>query len=458
MTPSLAAADLALHRPFAAVGSAIAMWKDRSLEVVLEGAAGTGKTRAVLEKLHFCASKYAGMRGLIVRKTRESMTESVLVTFEEKVLPQGSPISAGASRRTRASYSYPNGSEIVVAGLVASGKDQKAKVMSTEYDMIIVCEATELTEDEWEKLATRLRNHVMPYQQIVGECNPDAPSHWLHRRCDRGDARAYFSRHTDNPMLFRDGDWTAMGRQYVLGTLSKLTGVRRARLLEGKRAQAEGMVYDAFDRAIHVIDPFPIPKHWTRIRSIDFGFTNPMTIQWWCIDDDGRMYLYREIYMSNRTVARHIETIRAVEQWYLPDGRENPDREKISVSVADHDAEDRQTLAEGRIETRPAEKAVSRGIQKVQERLLVAGDGKPRLFLMRGALVERDSDLDRRKVPACTEEEFENYVWPKGGDGRSIKEEPVKQFDHGMDAMRYAVMRLDGARSSGVGLSGIFGA
>lgn len=421
----------------------------------MEGPAGTGKTRAVLEKLHWCAMKYAGMRGLLVRKTRESMTESCLVTFEDKVLPEGSPIANGPKRAGRQSYDYPNGSSIVVAGLVASGKDQRARVMSTEYDMIVVCEATELSEDEWEKLATRLRNGRMPYHQILAECNPDAPSHWLHQRCDRGVATVHYSRHTDNPTLYRNGRWTPAGENYVHGVLGCLSGVRRARLLDGKRAQAEGQVYDAFDRAMHIIDPFPVPAEWTRVRAIDFGFTNPFVCQWWALDGDGRMYLYREIYYTGRTVKRHAQTIRDVERWSLDDGEPNPDRERIAFTLADHDAEDRATLAEERIGTYAADKAISRGIQKVQERLQIAGDGRPRLFIFRNALVERDPMLDEKKLPACTAEEFESYVWPKGQDGKPVKEVPVDAFNHGMDATRYTAMRLDGA--NGNSAKGAFG-
>jgi phage terminase large subunit len=89
----------------------------------------------------------------------------------------------------------------------------------------------------------------MTYQQILGECNPDAPTHWLHRRCDRGQARVHFSRHADNPAVTPD----------YLDRLGRLTGVRRARLYEGRRAAAEECVY-AFDRAVHLVDPLPIPS------------------------------------------------------------------------------------------------------------------------------------------------------------------------------------------------------
>src|ERR1700738_4641358 len=77
------------NRPYQPFGNARVAWRSAGGEILLCGPAGTGKSRVLLEKLHFCADKYAGMRGLIVRKTRESITQTAMVTFEEKVLPEG---------------------------------------------------------------------------------------------------------------------------------------------------------------------------------------------------------------------------------------------------------------------------------------------------------------------------------------------------------------------------------
>ena len=406
------------QRPYKPYGAALELFYCQADEVVLEGPAGTGKSRADLEKVHLCALKYPGMRALICRKTRSSMTESTLVTYEDKVLPVGF-IRDDIKRSNRHSYPYPNGSEVVVGGL-----DKASRIMSTEYDMIVVPETTEATENDWESLTSRLRNGVMPYQQIIADCNPDAPSHWLHLRCDSGKANVFFSRHEDNPTV----------TPAYLARLSNLSGVRRDRLYLGRRAAAEGTVY-AFDRAIHLIDHRPIPENWRRIRAIDFGFTNPFVCQWWAIDPDGRMYLYRELYHTQRTVRRHDEQIKAHSQG-----------EHIEATIADHDAEDRATLREDGIETIAARKAISVGIQKVQERLKLAGDGKPRLYLMRDSLIEVDSELEEAKQPLCTEQEFDSYIWPKGVDGKLSKEQPIDAYNHGLDALRYAVMYVDGPR------------
>jgi len=412
------------ERAYRPIGAARRLMLCRDEEVVLEGPAGTGKSRACLEKVHLCALKYPGVRAALVRKTRASMSESVLVTFEDHVLVPGDPVADGPRRGFRRVYHYPNGSEIVVVGI-----DRPSRLMSTDYDVIYVAEATELFENDWELLTTRLRNGVMPYQQILADCNPDAPTHWLHQRSDAGRATLILSRHEDNPKLFDpDGrEWTPRGAAYI-AVLDRLTGVRKERLRYGRRATVEGAVYP-FDRAVHLIDHFEIPADWPRFRVIDFGFTNPFVCQWWAADPDGRLYLYREIYMTRRTVTVHAAQIAS-----LSTG------ESYVQNIADHDAEDRATLAQHGIQTVAARKAVTTGIQAVEDRLVVQEDGKPRLFILRDSLVERDEALHAARLPTRTEQEFDGYVYPKGIDGKPIKEVPVKVNDHGMDAMRYLVM------------------
>lgn len=414
-------------------GAARELWRSREPEVLIEGPAGTGKSRAILEKILKRADKYPGSRHLICRKTRASMTESILVTFEEKVLPPGCPIKNGPARVQRQAYQLPNGSSIVVGGL-----DNPERTFSTEYDTIAVFEATEATENDWESLQRALRNGRTPYHQAIADCNPGAPQHWLNQRAIAGRMQRLLSRHEDNPLFFADGEWTAAGRKY-LAVLDNLTGHRKARLRHGKWVSAEGAVYESFDAATHVIDSFPIPADWRRIRSIDFGFTNPFVCQWWAIDGDGRMYLYREIYKTRTLVEDHVPKILALSAG-----------ERFEATVADHDAEDRATAERHGLSTIPAHKAITPGIQAVSSRFNKAGDDKPRIFIFRDALVERDEDLAASKRPACTADEIDGYSYPKGQDGKPIKEEPLKVDDHGCDAMRYGVAYVDeiGGRAS----------
>ena len=409
-------------------GAAREVFVRRDPEVLLSGPAGTGKSRSCLEKLHLCASKYPGMRALMARKTLISLTSTTLVTYTRKVLhPLDGVQFFGGSAQEPPQYRYPNGSRLVVGGM-----DKPSKIMSSEYDVIYTPEATELTENDWESCTTRLRNWVMPYQQMLGDCNPDAPHHWLKKRADAGRLAMLESRHEDNPEPFtEDGIVTARGMDYI-GKLDALTGVRLLRLRRGIWAAAEGMVYDGWDAALHLIDRRDIPKEWPRYWVIDFGYTNPFCWQAWAEDPDGRLYRYREIYMTQRLVEDHAKQI-------LEETKGDP---RPRAVICDHDAEDRATFERhAKVKTTAAHKSVSPGIQAVASRLKRAGDGRPRLFLLRDSLVERDQQRVDAGLPACTEQEIEGYVWDTSS-GRKKGEEPVKRDDHGMDALRYMVAHL----------------
>lgn len=417
-------------RPFRPTGRMRQFAVDYSDEVLLSGPAGTGKSRMCLEKLFRAANQYPGSRHLILRKTRESLTEAALETFETKVVPPGHPILEGAQRRMRQKYLLANGSEIVVGGL-----DKPTKVMSTEYDTIYIQEATECTETDWEMATTRLgRNNKMPWAQLMADCNPDAPVHWLYQRAHQGTTRLYETRHEDNPMLWDEAtnQPTEQGRDYI-ARLDRLTGVRYKRLRLGLWVAAEGIIYDGWDPAIHRIDRLEIPREWTRVWSVDFGFVNPFVWQAWALDPDGRAYRYREIYHTRRLVQDHARQILEVTQ-----GDPAP-----TAIICDHDAEDVATLERYlKMETMLAHKSVSDGIQAVASRLRTEDDGRARIFFLRDSLVERDPDLMDQKKPCCTEEEFDGYVWNEGR-GRRKGEEPLKENDHGMDATRYFVAMAD---------------
>ena len=235
-----------------------------------------------MEKIHAMMLKTPGSRGLLVRKTAISLTSTALVTWREHVakeaLESGELRFYGGSAQEAASYQYGNGSVVVIGGM-----DKASRIMSSEYDAIYVQEATELTEDDWEALTTRLRNGRISFQQLMADCNPDAPHHWLKRRCDRGACRMIYCRHEDNPRLYdaESGTWSAEGTVYV-ERLDALTGVRRERLRFGRWAAAEGLVYESFDPLVHLSTRFNRnslpPKDWPRYLAVDFGYRNPFVL------------------------------------------------------------------------------------------------------------------------------------------------------------------------------------
>lgn len=433
-------------------GGAARAWADRSDEVLLSGPAGTGKSVALLFKLHQLALKYPGMHGCMIRQTQVSLTSTALVTWREHIVPEAEAAGLlhfyGGSASEPPQYRYRNGSKIMLGGM-----DKPTKIMSSEYDVVYVQEAIELTVTGWEAISTRLRHGRMPYQQIIADTNPDKPTHWLKKRAEAGRTRMLESRHEDNPMLFDGaGALSERGRSY-LTKLDALTGPRYLRLRKGLWVAAEGVIYE-FDPAVHIIDRFDIPEDWPRYWSVDFGYVHPFVLQMWAQDPDGQLVLYREIYRTGRTVDQHcFDLMDAISDpdpaWTGPrmravDGRiwREPRPQAI---VCDHDAEGRQTFSmQIGMPTRAADKRVFEGIQRVQRRMRPRGDGRPGLVIMRDSVITRDPGLLDSAKPTSTAEEIPGYTWAvKPGNAEGLKEEPIKEYDDGSDAMRYLVVFKD---------------
>lgn len=426
----------------------------RADEVLIAGPAGTGKSYAAIMKAHLMCLANPGMKALFLRQTLVSLTATGVQTYKDHVavdaLDAGIVKFFGGNQTTPPQFQYENRATISLGGM-----DNPTKVMSSEYDLIYVQEATELSPTAWEKCSTRLRNGKVSFQQLMGDCNPDHPQHFLKLRCDAGDTKMIYSRHQDNPTYFDvNGVPTERGRAYM-ARLAKLTGVRKLRLEGGVWAAADGVIYEGWDDSVHLIERFEPPAAWPRVWAVDFGFVHPFVWQEWVIDPDGRMILYREVYRTKRLVEDHARQIRALKGLgpierdargeYRPVPYAGPvvaehDRVMPRVIVCDHDAEDRATLERHLgVGTTAANKTVSEGIQAVASRLKFDGTGKPRLAIMKGACVERDSALAEMMHPTCTAEEMGGYVWL---DGR-LKEQPVKEKDDGNDTMRYAVAEQD---------------
>jgi PBSX family phage terminase large subunit len=415
-------------------GAALALGSCRDLEVCLDGPAGTGKTIGALFKIHVTLLMYPGAKALVSRKTNTALAGSALATYREHIIdPREGVHYFGGNKVKPAAFQYPNGSEMIVNGL-----DKPDKVKSWEFDLAYINEATECDEEDAEFVRSRLRHGKIGYHQLIYDVNPGPPNHWLNQRMISGKTKRLLSRHEDNPRFFDGKNWTEAGQDYIFGTLGGLTGVRLARLRYGIWAAAEGTVYEeSWNRARNVVAAFPIPLDWPRYLCLDFGYTNPFVCKWYAEDPDGRLYCYREIYMTKRLVEDHAKQIKEVSRWGEKGGDPFP-REVI----ADHDAEDRKTFERHTgLMTTAAHKSVSDGIQAVSSRLRNAGDSKPRLMYFSGCLLEVDQELAKAKRPTCTVDEFDSYVWKEDGTGK--REEPVKENDHGMDTDRYMVAHRD---------------
>jgi len=261
-------------------------------EIVIAGAAQTGKTFGALWKMNLLAWCNANAQLAIVRKTRASMMSSVLQTWERRVI-NGLPIVAYGHNNPQW-YDYPNGARVFIGGM-----DDPRKVLSSERDAIFVNQVEELSLGEWEILTTRVTGRAgnIPHPQILSDANPAAPTHWIKSRARSGSLTLIESTHADNPTLWNeDGTASKLGAR-TMATLDRLTGARKMRLRYGVWAQPEGAIYDIFDEERHKVVAFRIPQTWPRVVGID-----PMgafvAALWAAYDPiNGVLHVYRE-YME----------------------------------------------------------------------------------------------------------------------------------------------------------------
>lgn len=385
-------------------GAARDLFHCQASEIAFEGPAGTGKTRAVLQKIHAICEALP-IRALLLREYRIALNETVLVTYETKVLPRGHSALSGPDRSHRQRYRYANGAEVILGGM-----DAPERFMSGEYDIAALFEATDVRdESKWEMVLSRLRNNVLPYQQGICDLNPSAPSHWLNDRPERNRVDGspvmvrMLSRHADNPSLTPE----------YLDLLRNLTGTRRARLYEGKWVAAEGLIYD-FDRSRHVrvVDTSLWPR---TIVGADDGTHNPCAMLRVRISGDGNIHVEREAYKSGLLESSKVASARELAQ-----GAESIQLDPAAAGLM-------LALRTCDLPSQPADNEVLGGIAKVQDRFA----------------------QDRISIdPSCVNliRELEGYEWRDNAK----KDEPVKENDHACDALRYIVARIDKASVSRV--------
>lgn len=412
---------MAVYNPFP---WQVAPWRDKSPILLLTGSKNGGKSHLAAEKIHGYLLKYPGSTASLYRKAHEFAVKSI-VPMMQFVIGNDDRI-----KYINGVFVYDNGSRAYVAGMLDQKQREAARSLrgaKGEPDIAWMEEANAFTRADFEEISANTRGKVAAWQQVILSTNPDMPQHWIYTDLILGNgAKVYYSGVKDNPMA-SPADFERLDR---------LTGVQRERLRDGKWVRAEGVVYDEFNPDVHIVDWFQIPDEWDKYRAVDFGYKNPFVCMWWAVDGDGAMYLYREIHEVEKLVEDLTPAIIRL-----------TGSERIIDTVADHDAEDRATMERHGIRTLTANKEVQRGIQEVKSRLSIQNNGRARLYILRGSLVDldgnkRDDTIGEDGAPISLAGEMTAYAWEKYTDGKPNKEAPHKMFDHHQDPTRYMAMRL----------------
>lgn len=288
----------------------------------------TGKTWATLYLLDTLLRSTPRSQAVLARKTRASLFGTVILTYRkildlQEALGNGTVTVYGGERPEW--YEYPNGAKLWLGGM-----DNPNKILSGERDWIYINQAEELALGDWEILLTRAtgRGAVTKTPMLFGDCNPSAENHWIIK--SRPTLKLFHSKHKDNPSLYDEQGNVTEGGKLRIFSLQSLTGVRKARLYEGKWVGAEGLFFEEWDEDLHTCKPFEIPKDWPVWGAFDWGVVHPSAFGLFT-EKDGTIYLIGEHVRNKWLPPMHCRAIRRLMESC------NIDPWRVKQIVAGHD-------------------------------------------------------------------------------------------------------------------------
>lgn len=296
---------------------------------------------------------------------------------------------------------------------------QVSKIRGSEIAYCAVDEATDLNEELFEMLKSRLS---LPYSCCDITTNPASPNHWFKAFLDSKEKGVdiYEQDYTiyDNPFL---------PEEYVHSLEAEYTGtVWFDRYILGKWTLAEGLIFPNYIKAIYDED---VTAKGEYAISLDYGTSNPFAVMLWH-KVDGVWYGIDELYYSGRDEGIQKtdgEYLAMLERFVTPYTSFLPlvssafggqaMTEKIPVIIDPSAASFIALLRQSNL-FRPisADNDVLNGIRDVNT------------AIFRG-LIKIHSRCKNWK------REAQSYIW----DETSVVDKPVKEYDHLMDATRYFV-------------------
>jgi len=199
--------------------------------------------------------------------------------------------------------------------------------------------------------------------------------------------------------------------------------------LRGIFATYEGVIYQAFRPALHLVDHLEIPPYCFQFRTIDWGSSeeHPFRCLWAARDSLGDWYVYDEYHSSDQRLlwADHIRAIKDRHDWdqnspYYLNTYADPSRPDLI-----------REFSNGGIPITAANNAVYDGIESVRRALAIRpATGTPGLV------------IDRVRCPYLARE-IQTYRWMhstgKGVNPVDARPIPLKRNDHSADALRYLI-------------------
>lgn len=313
----------------------------------------------------------------IVRKSFPSLRASVMRDFFD-VLKDLNLYSEKQHNKTEHTYTFDNGSFVEFFSV-----DDEQKLRGRKRSILWANEANEINFEEYTQLNMRTED------KLFFDFNPSDNYHWLYDLLNNDEAIKLHSTYKDNPFL----------PDSIVKQIEALIDVDESYYkiyALGERATGKTTIYTHwkhYDKE---------PESTDVIYGLDFGFNHPTAlVEIKFVDDD--VYVKELIYESNMTSDDLLQRLKDL------------DLSKSKELICDYARpEIIEDLRRKGYNAKNAIKDVKPGIDSI-----------------------KSSKLFIHKESVNLIKEIQSYKWKTNGD--RVLDEPVKLYDDGMDAMRYAV-------------------
>jgi PBSX family phage terminase large subunit len=389
------------------------IWHSTARVNIWHGSIRSGKTIAsLLRWLMYVAQAPMGGELVVVGRTRESIYRNLFSPLMDPSLfgplaklvhyTAGAPTGIILGRRVHVLGASDARAEAVLRGLTVSGA--------------YVDEATLMAENFWVTLIGRMS---VPGSQLFATTNPDSPGHWFKRTVvDRAAELGYYV----TKFVLDDNKWLAESNPgYVAQIKREYVGLWYRRFILGDWVQADGAVFDMWDPARHVVPHDTLPV-MSRILSVgvDYGTTNPTRGLLLGVGrkprDRTRLYVLDEWAPRKGTDADLSRWLIDWRDSRQPEDWQHPDWIYVDPAAASFKL---QLFRDGVRNSTDATNDVLPGIRTVAS--LLATDSL------------KVSDRCQKLITFLP-----GYAWDAKATDQGL-DKPIKQDDHEVDALRYAV-------------------
>lgn len=370
---------------------------------VFYGGAGSGKSVFAIQRAIIKALK-SERKCLVVRKFTITIRDSIFAEFQNQ-LRKFDLLDRCKVSLSNFTITLPNGSTFVFKGM-----DDPEKIKSISgIDDILIEEATELTLDDYSQLSLRLRSQK-PNNQITMMFNPVSKSNWVYKQ--------FFEMEIPEDTVvvhttYKDNKFLPDSYVQALEQMAASNPVYYRIYALGEFASLSKLVYENTEVREFNYRQVLKRKDTTAYFGLDFGYSNDPSAFVACVVDpvNKELYIFDEHYekgMLNDEIFNMI-----IEKGY---GKE--------IITADSS------------EPKSIQEIKNRGVRRIKS----ARKGKD--SVMHGIQF-----LQQYKIiihPRCKnfKEEVDNYSWKKDKKTNEYLNVPVDEFNHLLDALRYAIEDL----------------